>query len=156
MRFKILAGQHIQGDKTQPIVNETGKHPSKTYDVGSVVESDIDLAKKHGYDKFQLLADKRSTPTSKPIPKQVTAQPAIPQFEEVEAELEEDENPVPPAPQEEGEEAAADEDESPAITREELQSMSLKELRAYAQEMGINTSNMKDKNTVIAAILDIE
>lgn len=154
MRFKVLAGQHIQGDKTQPIVKETGKHPSKTYDVGSVVESDIDLAKKHGYDKFQLLADKRSSPSPKPVPKQVTAQPVVPSFEEVEAELEEDDN--TPVPQVEEEEAAAEENESPAITREELQGMSLKELRAYAQEMSINTSNMKDKNTVIAAILDVE
>lgn len=68
MRFRLLAGLHVQADldKKPAVIGrtinpETGdeelvyKHPSRTYHPGEVVWSTIDLVELHGADKFQRL-----------------------------------------------------------------------------------------------------
>jgi hypothetical protein len=60
MRFKLLAGQHIQADETQERDELTGKYPSKTFTAPAIVESDTDLVKKHGREKFERLPDRMS------------------------------------------------------------------------------------------------
>jgi hypothetical protein len=58
-RFKLLAGQHIQADKSKPVNGPdgkpTGRFASKTFTTGQVVESDLDLAALHGPQKFELV-----------------------------------------------------------------------------------------------------
>lgn len=65
MKFKLLAGQHVQADKTAKPVKVTApdgtvseKYPSKRYVRGDVVESDDDLAAKHGAGKFMMISDR--------------------------------------------------------------------------------------------------
>lgn len=63
MKFRLLAGMHIQADKTQdptPVKDPTTglvtqRYPSKTYKQGEVVESDVDLVARLGANKFQLV-----------------------------------------------------------------------------------------------------
>lgn len=61
-RYKLLAGQHIQADKTKEpqtirdaAGNEYQKYPSKKFTTGQVVESDADLVALHGPQKFELV-----------------------------------------------------------------------------------------------------
>lgn len=51
MKFRVLKGQHIIGNGTQP----DGKPIDKVFNPGDVIESDIDLAAKHGREKFEAL-----------------------------------------------------------------------------------------------------
>jgi autotransporter translocation and assembly factor TamB len=67
-KYKLLAGTYIGADKTQK-PDDKGKHPSKTYAVGEVFESDIDLVGKHGYEKFELVGGEvKAAPTQNKFP----------------------------------------------------------------------------------------
>jgi hypothetical protein len=60
MLFKLLAGLHVQDDKDKPVLDDKGKpipgrFHSKTYSASQVIESDIDLADRHGHQKYQPL-----------------------------------------------------------------------------------------------------
>lgn len=71
--FKLLASQHIQGDPEKSADPKTGRRPSRTFVAGDIVESDLDLVKLHGAEKFQLVSGSPagSTPLStkgKPAP----------------------------------------------------------------------------------------
>jgi hypothetical protein len=65
MKFKLLAGQHIQADPdwepsrqdrlTAETTGRAPRAPSRTYNQGDTVESDTDLVSKFGATKFQLL-----------------------------------------------------------------------------------------------------
>ena len=66
MRFQLLAGKHQSGNKkNRNIVNYsardrlTGLHRTDEFgeQLSDVVESDLDLAKLFGKNKFKLLAD---------------------------------------------------------------------------------------------------
>lgn len=58
-RFRLLHGQHIEADKSKPRLDvegkPTGRFESKTFERGSVINSDTDLAAKLGSNKFELL-----------------------------------------------------------------------------------------------------
>jgi hypothetical protein len=60
-RFKLLGGQHIESDKSKPILGPddkpTGRYEKRVYSAGAVIESDTDLAAKHGANKYELLHD---------------------------------------------------------------------------------------------------
>ncbi len=58
-KFRLIAGQAICPDLTQQ-PNENGKYPSKTYNQGEVILSEVDLSTKHGSNKFQYLGDQSS------------------------------------------------------------------------------------------------
>jgi hypothetical protein len=71
MKFRLLAGQHQEADKTLPPKRlfkdpETGNvtkiYPTKTYNAGEVIESDVDLAAKYGADKYQRLDTGKVSP----------------------------------------------------------------------------------------------
>lgn len=53
MLFDLIAGQHVQADKSQPKDKRTGKHPSRVFNAPAVVESDVDLEAKFGSEKFR-------------------------------------------------------------------------------------------------------
>lgn len=57
-RYRVLAGQHIQADMSQPIDDATGRRPSKKFTTGQVVESGTDLVTRFGAGKFQLVGGK--------------------------------------------------------------------------------------------------
>lgn len=60
MKFKLLAGQHIQRDPDWapgPDDPPGARAPSRKYEAGEEVESDIDLAAKLGAKKFLRLDD---------------------------------------------------------------------------------------------------
>jgi uncharacterized protein YdaT len=127
-RFKLLAGQYIGADKTQLMNEETGKHPSKTYNAGDKFESDLDLVKIGGYQKFQLLEGRG---TKKTLSK----------------------SSAPAAVAEEGEETSEPVPVETGFSEEELNAMSTKELKAYAEERGVDVSAAKGKSALVAAIL---
>ena len=59
-RFKLLNGQHIQVDPASPAltleqVKAGARRFSRIYNVGEIVESDVDLVKKHGADRFETV-----------------------------------------------------------------------------------------------------
>lgn len=62
-RFKLLAGQHIQADRSQkPAVTtdpatgaKTEKFQSRTFKAGETIECDTNLAARFGQEKFELL-----------------------------------------------------------------------------------------------------
>ncbi len=70
MKFRVLAGQHIGPDHAQkpaPIMNAAGKQigekfPSKTFKTGETVETDTDLIRKFGAEKFQLTDSGKHNP----------------------------------------------------------------------------------------------
>jgi hypothetical protein len=59
MRFRLLEGQHVQADKSKPILGSdgkpTGRFERRTFKKNDVVESDIDLEARFGSSKFQTL-----------------------------------------------------------------------------------------------------
>lgn len=55
--FRLLHGQHIGPDFDQEPHPETKRRPSKTVRAGELVYDEVDLAAKHGADKFQRVAD---------------------------------------------------------------------------------------------------
>jgi hypothetical protein len=62
-RFKVMKGLHITADLTQPVNEQTGKRPSKTYNEGETFLSTIDLHNPKlfgsmGREKFKRLKDK--------------------------------------------------------------------------------------------------
>lgn len=93
MRFRLKAGQHIQADyeakpKLVKLVDaDTGeithrkKFPSKTFNVGEIVESDEDLALKHGEDKFQRLEPRTISKKKPSVLAPPTIHPTLPQQE---------------------------------------------------------------------------
>lgn len=78
--FKLLAGQHQQADpdwepseQDVEIAKTRGvplKPPTRTYKVGERVESEVDLVKKHGAEKFERIGERRG------IPRQQARRPA--------------------------------------------------------------------------------
>jgi hypothetical protein len=58
-RFKLLAGQHVQADKSKPLLHPDGKptgfYERATFNAGQIVESDRDLVADHGNQKFELI-----------------------------------------------------------------------------------------------------
>lgn len=57
-KYELVAGQHIEADKTKPLKGPdgkpTGRFEKKVFNAPAVVESDTNLVEKHG-DKFRLL-----------------------------------------------------------------------------------------------------
>lgn len=69
--YRLLAGQHIQDDpdwtpsdaerREADAQGRTPRNPGKTYKAGDVVESETDLAKRFGPEKFQLVGGEIAT-----------------------------------------------------------------------------------------------
>ncbi len=72
-RFRLLAGQHIGPDLNKPADPKTGKRPSKTWNQGEVIDSETNLAEKHGRQKFMLLPPRQKG--EPPQPGEVGASP---------------------------------------------------------------------------------
>lgn len=67
MKFKVLAGGHVQDDPCSPEPSERQRErgmvrASKTYMPGEVLENDLDLVKLFGPNKFERVPD--NTPVS--------------------------------------------------------------------------------------------
>jgi hypothetical protein len=86
MRFKILAGTHVEGKMPVPLADGTMSAivPRRFYAKGNIVESDIDLVKRFGDDKFKRM----------PELGQVEATPSIDTMEENDLRIYCDDNEV--------------------------------------------------------------
>jgi hypothetical protein len=96
--FKLLAGQHQQADpdwepseEEQEAARTKGivlKAPTRTYRVGERVESEVDLVKRHGAEKFERIGERRGVPRQQarrpveedldPLGKKVPARGGVP------------------------------------------------------------------------------
>jgi hypothetical protein len=71
--YRLLAGQHVQADKTQkPVKMKVAgtedvieRYPTRTYKVGDVVDSDIDLAARFGADHFAPVGGQQASDARK-------------------------------------------------------------------------------------------
>lgn len=152
MKFKLLVGQHIGPDLSKEPDPVTGKRPSKTWTVVNgrpvVVESEIDLVKKHGASKFAYMAERGV--------KAGSAKRELPRADEIAEKTGRSPKDVKPsevAPVDDEEDEGGDEAASTEPNEEELNSMKLNELKAYASEKDIDLSHAKSKHDVVAAIL---
>lgn len=106
MRFELLAGAHTDGEVSQG--NRVIYRP------GDVIETDVDLAKMFGSDKFRKMDESEpNTPKKRPQSQQVVTVP----------------------------------------TREELNKMSMADLRALAAEEEIDVSTTSKKEEVVNMII---
>lgn len=58
IRFKLLKGNHRVAGKPDPVSGQRGE--GRTYRQGDIVESDVELDKKFGSEKFKRLKNKQS------------------------------------------------------------------------------------------------
>lgn len=140
-KFRVMAGIHIGPDKSEKpieVKDQAGnviqtKYPSKTYPQGSIVNSDVDLVKKHG-EKFQYVSG-NERPLRAPGPD------AQSRREEQEEKLG-----VVHVP---GESDESEEDEG-----DDLESMTVADLKAYAGDNEIDLGGAHKKDDIIQAIRD--
>lgn len=145
--YRLMIGQHIGPDFKQDVDEKTGKRPSKTYNAPCKVYSETDLVAKHGV-KFAYLpgtAPKKVSKTPAPAP-------------EVDEESEEDDLPEVDAALAEDSDDEGDEGEAApevvTMTTEELNAMSIKELKAYASERGIDVAKAGNNKTKLVNLIE--
>jgi len=136
MRFKLLAGQHIQkvpNPEYDPNDPESPKMIQKTFQAKTaddIVESDVNLAEKYGREKFVQISDRRrNTVTTEPV-RSSSNQP----FNINENNEDEDEN-------EEFNELST-----------QLDSMTVAQLREVATEYKVDLTGISRKEDIIKAI----
>lgn len=71
-QFKLLVGYHVGPDFSKDPDEKTGKRPSKQYSPGDVVEDEADLVEKCGAGKFAFVGDKPGRVATS-LPKQTKA-----------------------------------------------------------------------------------
>lgn len=125
-QFQLLAGIHVQHDKTKPILDEAGKPiPGKfepqTVHTGEICESDTDLVAKHGASKFRLVGG-----TLRATPPAAVKSPVTPPEQ-------------PPVI-------------TPKASNADLDRLSLKDLQAYAEDNEIDLKGAKSRDDVLKIV----
>lgn len=157
-RFKLLIGQHIGADPdsealTAEQIKAGVRRPSRTYKEGDIVESDIDLAKRHGFSKFELVSgipkkSKASAGSSVAPGGQVSTG-----FQATEGGVTGVASEPPEEDEEDGdEEIAKKSSSSPDETADGLQEMTVAQLKDVAEEDGISLHGIHSKGDIIEAI----
>lgn len=173
-RFELMAGQHIEADKkakprrrkvedpeTGEIIFES-RYPSKTYNPGDIIETCTDLAAKYGADKYRRLDFKGTMVYGKTrVPQQQTPR-GLPvkdvhdreEFDEGELQQE-----MIGANAETGEdlglEVTEEADESASATTstsDNLDDMTVSDLKAHAEKRGIDLSRAHRKSDMVDTI----
>lgn len=155
-RFKLLIGQHIGADPdsealTAEQIKAGVRRPSRTYKEGDIVESDIDLAKRHGFSKFELVSG---------IPKKskASAGSSVAPGGQVSTGFQATEGGVTGVASEpvEDEGSSKDSDDDDATPPDEaadgLQEMTVAQLKDVAEEDGISLQGVHSKGDIIEAI----
>jgi len=165
--FKLLVGQHIATDPDSPELTPEqikvgAKRPSRTYPEGSTIESDEDLAAKHGAAKFVLLS---GTPKKVKGPKvEASAAPGGQVSTGFQSATGTPQGTISgPALDKEVEgdaKAETAEKGSPPKTREEveasLQRMNVQQLRNLAQQEGIDLHGKNTKAEIVNHIMAVK
>lgn len=154
-RFKLLVGQHIQADPdsealTAEQVKAGMRRPSRTYKEGEIVESDIDLAKKHGRTKFELVS-------GSPKKSKISAGSSVAPGGQVSTGFQATEGGVTGVASESTEDEDGEEEivkkASPLDeTVDGLQEMTVAQLKDVAENDGISLQGVHSKGDIIEAI----
>lgn len=128
-KFRLLRGRHQGGGKL--IKDEHGNlvqdpnNPQRTYKAGDIVEDEVDLVAKFGHEKFELLDD-----DGRPLQAYRSFRPK--DVDEIDDES---------GPQSGGD-----------LQRDDLEAMTVEDLKAHAESEGIDLSGCHKKAEIIDAI----
>jgi len=179
-RFKLLASQHITADPDWVPTEEEKANaaaagrplraPKRVYNAVDVVESETDLVAKFGHQKFQLIGESKKVPrtagdapaanpanfpggqVSSGIPKAVPGNPDAPGLSPGQAPMKPDEavkaGGQPDAPLAEGDEG----NESEADGTPDVNSMTVAELKEFADTNEIDLSGAHRRDEILKAI----
>lgn len=133
-RYRLKAGIHITwhpGSKplTKQEIADGVKRPEKIYKAGDVVDSDVDLVAKYGFEKFELM------------PHSYLTQAPVAMHQEPER--------APAAPE------APTESEPTRWSIEDLQGMTLTELREVATEESVDLRGATKKEDIIRILTQL-
>lgn len=170
-RFKLLAGQHVQADKSRPILDAEGKPTGRyaayqTFNRNDVLESDKDLAAMFGKDKFESVGTYEAdvpdphgnmrTPGD-PVPLIAATSPSVAPGGQVSTGFQASGRAATPEEVEriqakfEGQ-AGSDADSDADWSDEDLEKMSASDLREVAKERNVNLHGAHSKAEILKAL----